>query len=129
MLCRVPLEQEPLRVEGRHAFRGGGACVTTIRAQRPRAIGVAQQHFQYCIAKQLTQRGIVHRAEDRDAAIEVARQQIGAAEGELGRAAVLEVVDARVAEELADDRADVDPIADPGMPGRKQQTPRTSRRS
>src|SRR5690606_4936975 len=52
------------------------------------------------------------RKEDLDTPVEVARHQVRRPDKDLLVAAVAEVVDPRVLEEPADDRADRDPVAD-----------------
>src|SRR5262249_56240838 len=58
----------------------------------------------------LLERGIEHREAELDPAEEVARHPVGAREVHVFGAAVLEVEDARVLEEAADDRAHADVV-------------------
>ena len=71
--------------------------------------------------------GVLDGEENLDAAIEIARHQVRAAQIDLFRAAIPEVVNAAVLQESAHDAGDADVLADAGDPGRRQQMPRTSR--
>ena len=70
---------------------------------------------------------VFDRGDQLDAAVEVARHQVGGADQHAGLVAALEGVDARVLEEAADDRDDADVLRDPRHAGRRQQIPRTFR--
>ena len=58
--------------------------------------------------------GVLDRDDGLDAPVEVAVHEVGRADVPLAVAAVLEAPDPRVLEELADDRADADPLGDAG---------------
>src|SRR6185437_16126823 len=60
---------------------------------------------------------IFDRKHRLDAFVEVARHPVGAAEIQLGLAAILEEIDAAVFEEAADDAADLDPATESANSG------------
>ena len=75
----------------------------------------------------LAQAWVVYREKEFNTPFEVAWHQISTAEPHFLRATVTEIIDAGMLQEAANDRGDVIVSLSPGMPGRKQQMPRTCR--
>ena len=66
---------------------------------------------------------VLDREEDLDAAAQVARHEVGAADDEAVLAAAVEPVDAAVLEVAADDAADADVLGEPGHAGPQAADP------
>src|SRR5260370_6859528 len=80
-----------------------------VGAELPREDVVGQGNVEDLLQAQ-TQPGVRHGNDSFHAAVEIARHEVRRAEVVLGPAGVAERKDARVLEELANDRADTDPV-------------------
>ena len=87
-----------------------------VRSELPRA-AVVGQHDVEDLGQAVLRIVVLDRRDRLDPPVEVAVHQVRRADVELALAAVLEAPDPRVLEELADDRADADPLGDAGQPG------------
>ena len=98
----------------------------SVRSDRRRDVGairVAKIGVQHHVANVPGDFGVAHAAQRLDPPIEVALHQVGAADIQLRLAAVLEIIDARVLEETADDRRTWIVLADARNAGAQRADP------
>src|SRR4051812_46856512 len=107
-------KQDSLTRHARIARLRPHAHVASVAVQLARGTVVGQIQVEDLVADAVREPAIRDRHHHFDAAIEVARHQVRAADVDLLVAAVAEVPDPAVLEEAADDAADADAIADAG---------------
>ena len=112
--AQAGMRQQPLLAADRRLIVGRlAADVATIAAQLTRPLIVVQLGFEHAAANVGADAGIFDREEGLDPPIQVTGHQVGAAQVDLGIAAVLEIINAAVLEEAPDDAGHADVLADP----------------
>src|ERR1700744_5311210 len=98
-----------------------GVCAVGVQNASFACIG--QIRRQNLIADPPRDLRILDRKHCLDAFVKVARHPVGAAQVQLGLAAVLEEIDAAVFEETTDDAANLDAAAESADPGNERELP------
>src|SRR5450432_4242917 len=89
------------------------ARVCPVRSQKSSLASVGQIGVQDLGADALAELGIFHRENHLDAFVEIALHPVGAAQIQLRRAAIFEIINAAVLQETPDDAAHADAAAQP----------------
>ena len=110
-------EQPGLAVHLTLIRRPVAAGVVAVGLEHPRPSIIAQLHLQHRLANVGSDRLLFDREDNLDAAVQVARHQIGTAQVHFRITAVLKVVDAAVLQEAPDNADHADVLADTGQTG------------